>query len=143
MSKQYEAQKRWRERNPDKVKEERKRRWQRQKLKTDWLKKHNEDSRIRSIEKRKRYRLRLINILGNICNCKDKDCWCGSECDITNKIILMFDHPNGDGNKDKIKVLTNYVLHPDLAKEKLQLLCANCHLFKTKKFKENDWRKKQ
>jgi len=126
------ADKKWRDKNPVKVKKMRKKRWQRLKSDKKLLKQHNEDSRVRSNIRRIKNRKNLIQILGGKCSCINHLCPCGGKCDVTNEVILTFDHVNGGGRKDKIKVPTNYAIYPDLAKKRLQLLCANCHLFKTK-----------
>lgn len=134
----YIAHKKWRLKNPEQVKAERKRRWQRQKNDPIWLKQHNEDSTKRSIIRAAKNRKMLIEILGGKCSCVNLLCPCEGKCNITAESILTFDHKNGDGYKDKIKVLVNYARIPELAKEVLQLMCANCHLFKTKINRENE-----
>lgn len=54
-------------------------------------------------------------------------------CGFTDIRALQFDHIHGDGFKDKrgsTRRMLDYILHPDEAREKLQLLCANCNWIK-------------
>jgi len=59
-------------------------------------------------------------------------------CGASNIEVLQGDHINGGGNKElKRFVYTRnmfryYVKHPKLARHKLQILCANCNLLKSK-----------
>jgi hypothetical protein len=59
---------------------------------------------------------------------------CGYDTDIR---ALQFDHINGRGRHEQKKVFPNhemmcryYAEHPDEAKTKLQILCANCNCIK-------------
>jgi len=58
-------------------------------------------------------------------------------CGFGDSRALQFDHINGNGNKDRKRFakggtnkLMYYILHPDEAREKLQVLCANCNWIK-------------
>jgi len=61
------------------------------------------------------------------------------KCGFSDKRALQFDHINGGGNKD-IKTLTYYVNHPEEARQKLQVLCANCNRIKVIENKEFAWK---
>ncbi len=68
----------------------------------------------------------LIQHLGGKC------CVCGYDKDLR---ALQLDHIHGDGKKDRIrvgnKIARYYIKNLDEAKEKLQVLCSNCHSIKT------------
>lgn len=71
----------------------------------------------------KRTRLRLIEVLGNKC----------SQCGFTDMRCLQIDHINGYGHKTGHSYHTDiryYLKHPEEAKQKLQVLCANCNWIK-------------
>jgi len=80
-------------------------------------------------EKRLRYRLLLMDILGGR-KCK----YCG----FTDTRALHIDHIHGGGCKEyksqhgynPMIMYVFYVNHPDSAKKKLQVLCANCNSIK-------------
>ena len=69
----------------------------------------------------------LVNLLGG--KCVD----CGYDKDIR---VLELDHINNDGNIDRKRFPTSFTLwlyyhtHPEEAKLKLQVLCANCNRIK-------------
>lgn len=71
------------------------------------------------------HRNNLFQILGDKCSCGFDD-----------KRALQFDHINENGLKDlkrfgnKNAMLYYYSKHPEEAREKLQILCANCNWIK-------------
>jgi len=75
---------------------------------------------------RKRYRILLLELLGNKC----------IRCGFSDSRALQFDHINDDGYLDR-KLLKNaqgillyYYKHQEEAKNKLQIMCANCNWIK-------------
>lgn len=70
----------------------------------------------------------LFHILGHVC----------AMCGHYDKRVLQFDHINGGGTKEHKTDFLNrrlhfyqfYVHNPNLAREKLQVLCANCNFLK-------------
>lgn len=76
---------------------------------------------------RRNIRIRLMNVLGSKC----------VRCNTSDLRVLQIDHINGGGIAERRQfgdyrlALLHYMKDPDLAKEKLQLLCANCHVLKT------------
>ena len=92
---------------------------------------YKQKMRIYQRERSRKLRNQLIIILGGKC----------VKCGFSETICLQFDHINDDGNAER-KILGNrsnslpnyYNKRPELAKERLQLLCANCHI---KKHTEN------
>ena len=52
-------------------------------------------------------------------------------CGTDDPMVLEFNHKNGGGNRHREEVgapMRNWVIHnPEEAREKLELLCANCH----------------
>ena len=57
------------------------------------------------------------------------------KCSCIDKRVLQFDHINGGGNKDRkarpgLTFYTFYLNNPDIAKLRLQVLCANCNWIK-------------
>jgi 5-methylcytosine-specific restriction endonuclease McrA len=85
-----------------------------------------------------RIRLQLMRILSDdLPHCV----YCGYNTSIH---ALEFDHINGGGLADfkrfhsNDKLYTYYALHPEEAKEKLQLLCVNCNRIKGSKLFEED-----
>lgn len=90
----------------------------------------------------RRMRVNLFSVLGEKkCVCKGINCWHDGKCMIIDMDILQFDHINNDGNLDRKKFKNStfmfkyYVDHPEEAKQKLQVLCANCN---RKKIYNND-----
>lgn len=75
----------------------------------------------------KRRRLELIGILGGKC------VTCGYN---SNTRALMVDHINGGGSKERrefgslLRLYRYYVKNPEEAKNRLQILCANCNCIK-------------
>jgi len=80
-------------------------------------------------------RLTIIEALGSKCSCQGGNCWHDSACGITDIRCLQLDHINGDGAADRRRLkstglVSYYYRHLDEAKEKLQVLCANCNWVK-------------
>lgn len=77
-------------------------------------------------QKDKEIRERLVRELGGKC------IRCGYDKDIR---ALVLDHRDGDGKEDRkrlrSKIQRYYIEHLDEAKERLQVLCANCNLIKS------------
>lgn len=84
----------------------------------------------------KRKRERLIALLGNQCSCIGIKCWHMDKCNITDLRVLQIDHIKGGGNKQRKEmggqhaVYDYYFNNPSLAKEDVQILCANCNWMK-------------
>lgn len=112
----------WRDRNRDK--------W------NTYLRKYYSETRLKRREVAKKsfdkIRINLFMILGDVCN----------NCGFSDKRALQFDHINGGGNKEakefkgNSQMLRFYSKKPELAKEKLQVLCANCNWIKKHDRKE-------
>lgn len=89
-----------------------------------------------------KYRIDVLSIIGDTCSCDISDCWHNSKCNINDFRCIQVDHINGNGNQDKITFSNNkemfryYKNHPDIAKENLQPLCANCNWIKRHKNQE-------
>jgi hypothetical protein len=92
----------------------------------DMMRKHNKNFVINT-------RNKLFEILGG------KLC---IGCGETDERCLQFDHINGGGRKDVEKHKSSsemyryYIANPDIAKETLQVMCANCNW--KKKFDNNE-----
>ena len=76
-------------------------------------------------------RPKLIKLLGNKC----------IKCGFTDIRALQIDHKNGGGRKEHKKfgnqqLYRYYLKHPIEAKNKLQILCANCNWIKRVEKKE-------
>jgi hypothetical protein len=86
----------------------------------------------------------LYNILGGA-RCSNPKCLVPGGCvDIR---CLQFDHINGGGVKDAHEkgghgksIVYYYVAHPEEAKQKLQVLCANCNWIKRATRGENRYK---
>lgn len=92
------------------------------------------NSRHKEVYKASRERLRndIFTAYGNKCNI----------CGQTQEIYLQIDHINGDGHKHR-KESSPSTIYNDIRKEgypkdKYQLLCANCHLAKTRGVNPHD-----
>lgn len=77
-------------------------------------------------------RLQIMDILGG------REC---IKCGFSDKRALQFDHINGGGIKElrqmsPPKMYLYYLNNPNIAKKKLQLLCANCNWIKRHENKE-------
>lgn len=90
----------------------------------------------RNDSKRRRYiqRMRMFNLLGYKC----------IKCGFSDIRALQFDHINSDGSIERKELKANkflryYINHPQEAKEKLQVLCANCNHIK--RIEKNEHRK--
>jgi hypothetical protein len=76
-------------------------------------------------------RQKLVEMLGGVC----------ARCGFADKRALQIDHINGDGANDR-KLLRGgifayYLDVPEHAREKLQVLCANCNWIKRAENSEN------
>lgn len=73
-----------------------------------------------------KYRTDLLNSLGGKC----------IQCGFSDMRALQLDHINGGGGKElrafknQYRMYRFYTEHPDIAKEKVQVLCANCNTIK-------------
>lgn len=82
--------------------------------------------RTRNNTRRQKYRRELLKLLGNKC----------IKCGFSDSRALQFDHINDDGHADRklLKsadgILCYYYKNPEIAKQKLQILCANCNWIK-------------
>ena len=90
------------------------------------LKRYYKDPKKRS--EKSLLRLQLFDILGAT-KCV--------RCGFTDIRTLQLDHKNGGGSKDKFakyrgtkQLYRYYINHPEEAKEKYQILCANCNWIK-------------
>lgn len=93
-------------------------------------------SKIRVTSKRAYTKLRqkLFDLLGDKC----------IRCGFTDRRALQVDHINGDANVDRARFgvstsikYTYYLKNKDEAKERLQILCANCNWIKRNENNEN------
>ena len=105
-----------------------------------WIEKNRDkwNKLQRKIHKKQRMitREKLFELLGDKC----------VRCGFSDKRALQFDHINGGGlkdikNKTKRKKVSDsyykyYLNHPEEAKTKLQVLCANCNWIK--KYENNE-----
>jgi len=96
----------------------------------DFHKKTNENTARASV----RFRLKLLDMLGGrIC----------VKCDFNNVLALQIDHKQGNGKHDLKRFKSAYAIyryyldHPKLAKQNLQVLCANCNIIKKIENKEH------
>lgn len=118
-------QRKWRDANRDKLNAYLRSYYQKTKMK-------RRESTIKSTS---RLRPMLFDILGRHC----------SRCGFSDIRALQFDHKNGGGNKEVKMYKSNhsmirmYIKNPCIAKEKLQVLCANCNWIK--KYENNEKRK--
>lgn len=83
---------------------------------------------VEKLRKTKReIRLKLLRLLGDRC------VFCGYD---KNELALQIDHIDGSGASDKRRFKGNatgyryYLNHPEMAKDRLQILCANCNTIK-------------
>ncbi len=90
----------------------------------------------KDLERRKNLRKKLLDILGGA-----KCSHCGFDKDVR---VLQIDHINNEGAKDarsfggSFKMYRHYVTNPEIAKIKLQILCANCNIIK--QHNEKTWK---
>lgn len=74
---------------------------------------------------------KAIELLGGTC------VWCGN-FDVR---VLEFDHINNDGKQHRLEInehskpiMTRWIIkHPEEARQRIQVLCANCHAIKNYK----------
>ena len=107
----YEAGKRFRLANPDKMREYRRR----------YAKTHRAQIRAYAVKRRKRLRGDIIKAYGAVC----------ALCGETNRLKLTLDHIWGDGAQHR-KARTREGVHLDVRragfpKDKYRLLCASCN----------------
>jgi len=87
-------------------------------------------------DKRRDFRIKLLDILGGA-----KCPHCGFDKDIR---VLQIDHKDNEGAKDarsfgsSSQMYRYYVHNPEIAKTKLQVLCANCNIIK--QHNEKTWK---
>ena len=83
-------------------------------------------------DKRNEIMRKLKSILGN--KCSNPNCRVPGGMD--NRFCLQIDHKDGGGNKERIafggglQMWKYYSEHPEEARAKLQILCANCNWIK-------------
>ena len=88
---------------------------------------------IRSKKYRDSMRLKIFNILGHKC----------VRCGFDDKRALQFDHIEGGGTKERknfnggCELMRFYSDNPELTKQRLQVLCANCNWIKKHDNKEH------
>jgi hypothetical protein len=139
-------QQRYRERHPERIKEQE--RWRNQRRATyqrQWQAAHpaqvraskqayreqtREKEREHSYSKRVRNRLEVLHALGGKC----------VRCGIDDWRVLQIDHINGGGTQERQHVtsITRYYKDMLLSPEKYQVLCANCH--QIKRYEEREGR---
>ena len=118
--KQNEYNKNWRKMNPEKSKLIQKRCYYKNHTNTKTV----EQKRLQKI------RMDLMNILGGA-YCKD--------CGFNILEALQFDHIFGGGTKERKLFASGramyyfYIKNPEIAKQRLQVLCANCNFIKRAK----------
>lgn len=114
----------------------------------DKIRTHNNTEQIREKmrENLKKARKNLLDLFGN--KCSNPNCLVPGGC--RDARCLQLDHINGGGVRELrarkgYSASIYYSIHPEEAKEKLQLLCANCNWIK--KVERNEtalgWRKKK
>lgn len=97
-------------------------------LDSEYKKTHRREDALRCKRRRMIVRDRLFLILGNKC----------IRCGFSDKRALQFDHINGGGRalrrakkfKHGQQEINFYSSRPDLARQTLQVLCANCNFIK-------------
>ncbi len=94
---------------------------------------YNKQAKEKCLKKDIDKRLLVVAFLGGKC------VTCGYEKD---KRALVLDHKNGDGKEDRkergSKLFRYYCLNLEEAKERLQVLCANCNMIKAMENKEHN-----
>lgn len=98
-----------------------------------WVSKHNAKRR----KYKDKHRETIVEILGgNKCSCKGINCWHEGECIVNDRRCIQIDHINDDGHKERRsvtdyrQVYVKYSNNPEMVKQNLQLLCANCNWVK-------------
>lgn len=149
-----ERKRKWDKNNPEKKKAKDKRYYQKHKEELnkrrapyvrEWrrkmpaIRRRAKVERVREYQKKFYYtgKEKLFHILGHIC----------VRCGEFDKRCLQVDHINGGGNQESRKLgrrgmIRYYTNHPEEAKQKLQVLCANCNLRKVYENYENNYRNK-
>ena len=85
------------------------------------------ETKNRKNERRYSLRLKLVKLLGSMC----------AICGLDDVRTLEIDHINGYGRRERTefgdwyKQLKYYLLNESIARERLQVLCGNCHNIKT------------
>ena len=101
--------------------------YKRKKRLTDKIYKQSTKGKVSTKRYNHKIKWRLISILG------DGSC---SKCGLFDLRFLQFDHINGRGIDDhkmfnrQQKIYLFYLKNPELARQKLQILCANCNWIK-------------
>lgn len=77
----------------------------------------------------------VIAYLGSKCSCPVDNCWHDGPCNVKDIRCLQLDHINGGGCQESkvagpAAMIDRYYRSPDLAKFRLQVLCANCNWVK-------------
>lgn len=90
--------------------------------------------RVARVQYERKRRIALMDILGGpFCHCSGINCWHDRPCGISYYSVLQLEHINGNGSKDKKRfkkvrdMINYYLLHPDEARENLQVYCSNCN----------------
>lgn len=97
-----------------------------------WYEKNKVRQRELSRKRLSDKRQSLVDLLGTVC----------AQCGFADIRALQIDHINGCGKKERRRfkgstsLYAYYLKHPDEAKEKLQVLCANCNWIKRHTDKE-------
>jgi len=87
-------------------------------------------------------------LLGDSCACNGVDCWHDGKCTVTDSRVLQVDHVYGGGKKDPARkskgrgdrtrdMYIYYLKNPDEARQRLQVLCANCNWAKVARNNEH------
>ncbi len=122
----------YRKENPDKIKRNQDRHEKTKKRienKKQYKKTHQKEFKQYNLKSMNNLRVKLFELLGCICK----------NCGFSDKRALQFDHINGGGTKQRrelksqTQVYRFYVKNPQLAKQQLQVLCANCNFIKEMK----------
>lgn len=98
----------------------------------EYYKKTHKKRRLSSKKSSDKIRLIMFDLLGHECK----------RCGFSDKRALQIDHINGGGNKEAklfksgTTMIRRYRDNPELAKQKLQILCANCNWIKRYENKE-------
>lgn len=125
------AQKRWNTAHPEKLKEY-SRKWRMRHKKelneysNNWLKTHKIHRSYYNTKRSVKLRFKLMDVLGG------RRC---IRCGFSDWRALQIDHINGGGSKESKQMSYQkrrkfYIDNPELAKQKLQVLCANCNWIK-------------
>ena len=102
---------------------------------TEYIRKHNQIQRAPRLPSYsiRLKRFKLIEVLGNIC----------IQRGFSDRRALQLDHKNGGGTQEYSKfgghdkMISHYIKNIEDAKDKLQVMCANCNLIK--KYSNNEF----